>query len=215
MWSDCSKSFNCGHQIRKRTITQQANSAGEPCTGEPTQTRQCNTQSCHINCQWGQWGAWTKCSKSCNSGYETRQRTIAQQANASGEPCTGEPTQTQQCNAQSCPINCVWSQWSSWSECSKSCNSGHQIRQRIIAQQANSEGEPCTGEPSQTQQCNIQSCPINCIWGQWSFWSGCSKSYNTLANIHTSTSPRLSACHTDCHWHKRLNIKHGEVKGKC
>lgn len=55
--------------------------------------------------------------------------------------------------------------------------------------------------------------PIN--YSRSSVWVRMTGSYNTLANIHTSTSPRLSACHTDCHWHKWFNIKHSEVKGKC
>ena len=124
---------------------------------------------------------WSDCSKSCNSGHQTRQRTIAQQANSGGLQCTGEPTQNQQCNTQSCPINCKWSQWSTWSTCSKTCGTGSQQRSRFITQLAQNFGKHCSGNPVQTQQCNNLPCPVavDCQWSQWSNWSTCSKTCGT------------------------------------
>ena len=158
MWSECSRTCDSGHQTRQRTISLQAKYGGLQCTGEPTQTQQCNTQSCPVNCVWNHWSSWSDCSKSCNSGHQTRERTIAQQANSWGEPCTGEPTQTQQCNTQSCPVNCKWGQWSSWSECSKSCDGGTQNRYRSKIQIAKFGGLQCLGQTNGTRLCNQDPC---------------------------------------------------------
>lgn len=47
-----------------------------------------------------------------------------------------------------------WSRWSSWSECSKTCNSGIQRRERYCAQKDHS----CEGESTQIRSCNEQAC---------------------------------------------------------
>ena len=47
-----------------------------------------------------------------------------------------------------------WDQWSDWSECSTSCDSGSQTRNRTCM----CPNDTCTGETMQTEHCNITAC---------------------------------------------------------
>ena len=56
-----------------------------------------------VNCEFGEWGNWTTCSKSCDGGDQTRQRSIATAAAFGGTECSGDLKETQSCNTQNCP----------------------------------------------------------------------------------------------------------------
>ena len=71
-----------------------------------------------VDCEWGTWGAWDTCSKTCDGGMQTSNRTIAQQAEDGGIPCLGEAMRKQYCNDQPCPGK----QCSGSSTDSESCN---------------------------------------------------------------------------------------------
>lgn len=51
-----------------------------------------------------------------------------------------------------------WHAWESWSDCSATCGYGNRNRSRIC-QQPLYEGAPCVGDESQTEGCNMFSCP--------------------------------------------------------
>ncbi|KAM6224364.1 complement component C6 [Rhynchocyon petersi] len=65
--------------------------------------------------------------------------------------------------------------WTQWSSCSKTCNFGIQTRQRqIVANKYYYENfcdRLCTN--SETRACNWQTCPINCLLGDYGQWSEC------------------------------------------
>ena len=56
-----------------------------------------------VNCQWGEWGDFTSCSKTCGGGEQSRNRTVSQEAMNGGAPCVGSYTNTQTCNEDGCP----------------------------------------------------------------------------------------------------------------
>ena len=115
-----------------------------------------------FDCQWGPWKSFTKCSKSCGSGKQTRSRSKSI-TERNGGKCRGSPNETKSCNVQNCPINCKWGPWKSFTKCSKSCGSGTQTRSRsksIIER----DGGKCRGSPNETKSCNNQNCPTKCKW---------------------------------------------------
>ena len=61
------------------------------------------TISVPIDCEWGEYGNWTQCSKSCNGGTQVRTREIVTQALNGGEQCDGTNTDLQLCNEFPCP----------------------------------------------------------------------------------------------------------------
>ena len=50
--------------------------------------------------------------------------------------------------------SCVWGEWADWTECNATCGGGHQTRTRTKT----SGGDDCTGNSSETQECNTDAC---------------------------------------------------------
>ena len=53
-----------------------------------------------IHCDWGLWGEWTTCSKTCGDGNVTRKRVHSILAQYGGNNCTGNSMDTKHCNVQ-------------------------------------------------------------------------------------------------------------------
>lgn len=56
-----------------------------------------------VNCEYEEWGTWTPCTKTCESGEKTRQRGIETVAQYGGTECSGKMKETQSCNTKDCP----------------------------------------------------------------------------------------------------------------
>ncbi|CAJ1438497.1 unnamed protein product [Effrenium voratum] len=72
--------------------------------------------------------------------------------------------------------NCRWYDWSPWSYCSKSCGQGSKSRKRTVAVQSRNGGKQCEGPSEDLDRCNEFDCPVDCQWGTWNDWSGCTAS---------------------------------------
>ena len=128
-WSSCSKTCGNGDQTRQRTcqvpqsrISLKNNSV---CPGNGTEKRICNPNPCPVLTSWT---PWTPCSKSCGSGERRRSRKCEIPDQRSQNKCgNADLNQRELCNTQKCPI---YTEWSEWTECSKSCGTGQQMRER-------------------------------------------------------------------------------------
>ena len=59
-----------------------------------------------VNGQWGAWGAYSTCSKTCGTGQRSRARTCTNPAPSNGgSNCVGSSSETSNCNTDSCPGN--------------------------------------------------------------------------------------------------------------
>ncbi|XP_061570036.1 SCO-spondin [Cololabis saira] len=107
------------------------------------------------------------------------------------------------CTRRPCP---VYEAWSSWSPCSVSCGRGQTTRTRSCRDAVG--GPPCA-ETTQTQGCDLPSCPAGCLLGQWSAWSECSATCGGGVSLRNKTvlrepEPGGAACpgpleqHTIC-----------------
>jgi len=63
-------------------------------------------------------------------------------------------------------VDCVWNPWTDWTNCSVSCANGTQSRSRTNIP-AKYSGAACSGPANQVQNCKMDPCPINCVWGNW------------------------------------------------
>lgn len=81
--------------------------------------------------------------------------------------------------------------WTHWSSCSKSCNSGTQSRKREMVMNGyyweNSCDQLCTKQ--ETRECNVQTCPINCILGDYGPWSGCDPCIRKQVKVRSILRP--------------------------
>merc|ERR1712038_29880 len=98
--------------------------------------------------------------------------------------------QTESCNIQECPVDCLWSDWTKSGGCTKSCGGGFQYFERTMLVKAQNGGKSCTGGPLKRENCNDHNCldttttttttttvpKINCQWSSWSEAGPCSKS---------------------------------------
>ncbi|XP_072321698.1 ADAMTS-like protein 5 [Eucyclogobius newberryi] len=56
--------------------------------------------------EWGSWGVWSVCSRTCGGGASVRVRTCVTR-NTVERPCSGEPRQYKICNTKPCPPGAV------------------------------------------------------------------------------------------------------------
>merc|ERR1719158_2543315 len=62
-------------------------------------------------------------------------------------------------------VNCEWSEWE-FGHCSAECGEGTIIKTRSkLVEESN--GGTCIGEPTETVECKIKQCPVDCQWNDW------------------------------------------------
>ncbi|XP_069897206.1 complement component C6 [Dipodomys merriami] len=104
-------------------------------------------------CDHYPWTPWSSCSKTCNSGTQSRQRQIVMDSyywdNSCDQICTKQETRA--CNWQMCPINCLLGDYGPWSDCDPCV--GKQFKIRSVLRPSQFGGQPCTEPLSTFQPC--------------------------------------------------------------
>eukprot|EP00929_Paragymnodinium_shiwhaense_P115839 TRINITY_DN8499_c0_g4_i1.p1 TRINITY_DN8499_c0_g4~~TRINITY_DN8499_c0_g4_i1.p1 ORF type:complete len:3773 (+),score=615.61 TRINITY_DN8499_c0_g4_i1:363-11321(+) len=175
-WSECTRSCGVGRRTRHRGIDIESKNGGKHCAGYLKDDAACNLRSCPIDCQWNPWTPWTECDKSCGMGSTARHRSRRFEQQNGGTSCLGDRSEIHVCNAQACPVDCMWLEWDNWRVCSQSCGGGHMRRIRNTKVAAANGGKPCVGEHKDVAECGQAPCPVDCKWAEWSPWGQCSKS---------------------------------------
>eukprot|EP00928_Gymnodinium_smaydae_P043542 TRINITY_DN2914_c0_g2_i3.p1 TRINITY_DN2914_c0_g2~~TRINITY_DN2914_c0_g2_i3.p1 ORF type:complete len:2033 (+),score=334.18 TRINITY_DN2914_c0_g2_i3:329-6427(+) len=178
IWSaftECSQSCGTGTRYRSRGKTQIMMHGGRKCEGDDMQTRKCNTHSCPMDCDFGDWGPWTYCPVTCDGAKVHREREILAYPKHGGMVCRGETKQYAPCGNVPCPVNCIYSTWTAWSLCTLSCGGGVQERQRFQNVKAEHGGQACLGPPKVARPCYVKPCPVNCVLDMWTTWSTCTQ----------------------------------------
>eukprot|EP01012_Entosiphon_sulcatum_P049575 TRINITY_DN6820_c0_g1_i6.p1 TRINITY_DN6820_c0_g1~~TRINITY_DN6820_c0_g1_i6.p1 ORF type:complete len:7637 (+),score=112.47 TRINITY_DN6820_c0_g1_i6:5459-28369(+) len=171
-WDTCTKDCNGGTQQRTRQILVRASSGGVACPNSLVETQGCNMDPCAVDCEVTLWSDWSACTASCGSGTQTRTRSVVTQPSKGGKLCP-DITETQACNTQACPVDCVVSSWGSWTDCSKSCGGGERRHSRTVVEAPANGGKECPAL-EEVQPCNDFACPVDCVVSSWSAWSACS-----------------------------------------
>jgi len=144
---------------------------------------QIDTYSCP--CVWQEWGTWgdhtdDQCTQTCGGGVEYRRRYVQRHPTNSGDSCESlsggnEGTFTdndgnlidldsQDCNTDPCPVDCVWNSWAEWDMtadgCSVECGPGERRRDRSCTTESNGcyglhGGADCVGFNYETKYCNV------------------------------------------------------------
>lgn len=193
----CTTTCGGGNMTQTRTNSG-AQFGGQPCTGPDTNTTNCSTNPCPIDCVWGNWSAFGACSVLCGGGNMTQTRNQTPPAQYGGVDCNGSDTNSTICNTQDCPVDCIWGNWSAFGPCSVSCGGGNMTQTRINSGPPQFGGIDCTGPFDNTTECNIQSCPIDCV-GNWSSWAACDCATKTQTRTFGITTPAQFGG-IDCNW---------------
>eukprot|EP00930_Biecheleria_cincta_P054939 TRINITY_DN41312_c0_g1_i1.p1 TRINITY_DN41312_c0_g1~~TRINITY_DN41312_c0_g1_i1.p1 ORF type:complete len:1369 (-),score=168.96 TRINITY_DN41312_c0_g1_i1:58-3600(-) len=222
-WSGCSTSCGAGVIERTRTVKTSSMYGGAACVDETLtfQKRMCVKDTCPVDCAWADWQDWRGCSTTCGTGNSLRMRLIQTPAMHGGMSCAGQPQQSRECNEMFCPQHCAWGPWAAVEDCSLSCGGGSHRHTRAFAATAQYGGNPCSGNSTRVFACNTEPCPIDCQWGDWADWGGCSSSCESglrvrLRNVSVpaeyrgfpcvgnatqiSACPDLPSCPVNCEW---------------
>ena len=71
-------------------------------------------------------------------------------------------------------IDCQVSVFDDWSVCTMTCKGGQHSRTRKVLIHPSEKGKACP-VLSETQACNTQLCPVDCVVKSWLPWSVCNK----------------------------------------
>ncbi|XP_028290490.1 SCO-spondin [Gouania willdenowi] len=85
------------------------------------------------------------------------------------------------CSKHLCPL---YETWSSWTSCSVSCGSGTRTRTRGCQEP---EDGPSCEDTSQTELCDLSTCPASCLLSEWSTWTECSASCGSGDTVRNKT----------------------------
>ena len=150
-----------------------------PCT-----VNDCSIVYTPVHCRWFDWTSWGECSRPCDGGERFRTREKVNEMYG-GDPCQGEPRETEACNTHHCPSEFWgatrmealvlhlttlppqpssgdggWSTWTQWTDCSTSCDNGTQTRKRECDNPTPAYGgRNCSGEKNETRGCFLRNCP--------------------------------------------------------
>ena len=169
-WTACTSSCGGGLSSRARSTSRAATFGGKVCP-HPTEQAACNAQACPVDCAMTTWSAYSACSHSCGSGDHTSTRIIATMASHGGEEC-GTLSHTRSCSNGPCPVHCEVTPFEKWSDCSRSCGGGSQTRARAVTTATKYGGSICPFL-HESQGCNMEPCPVNCLVGSWSLFTEC------------------------------------------
>mmetsp|Transcript_31594 Transcript_31594/g.69191 ORF Transcript_31594/g.69191 Transcript_31594/m.69191 type:complete len:962 (-) Transcript_31594:43-2928(-) len=155
----CSVDCKGGVQTLGRAVSQQP-SLGIKCP--PLQMiKKCNEFPCPVACQMGDWSQYGRCSKECGGGLQGRVRNIKVRPDFGGEACPPQ-TETQQCNPDSCDVDCALSEWSKWKPCTKACGKGSQRRLKHVTAESKGAGKcpkMLNAARYERRECNTGECP--------------------------------------------------------
>ncbi|XP_061163025.1 A disintegrin and metalloproteinase with thrombospondin motifs adt-1-like [Saccostrea echinata] len=222
IWTPCTVTCGRGLSTRKRFCANpRPHYGGKNCSGLYSESQLCIENQCPIDGGFNEWNLWSECSTSCGGGLKVRRRTCSNPSpQYGGVNCTGQHEHAENCNILPCPVDGGFGNWESWSVCSSSCGGGTKRRERQCNSPLPSHGgKNCSGNFSQSLQCNEFSCPIDGGFTEWSIWSQCSQScgggVKTRARKCNNPPPQYGgkACYGNFFDYLNCNINHCPVEG--
>lgn len=103
-WGGCSAT--CGRGNRERRRECRPSGDANECVGQPAEQGVCEDEPCQQS-EWGGWGEWGSCSRSCGEGRETRRRQCVTAGVARlgllTSPCPGAGEEEKVCQREDCP----------------------------------------------------------------------------------------------------------------
>eukprot|EP00747_Dinoflagellata_sp_TGD_P133924 gnl/TRDRNA2_/TRDRNA2_175267_c2_seq29.p1 gnl/TRDRNA2_/TRDRNA2_175267_c2~~gnl/TRDRNA2_/TRDRNA2_175267_c2_seq29.p1 ORF type:complete len:646 (-),score=175.60 gnl/TRDRNA2_/TRDRNA2_175267_c2_seq29:60-1721(-) len=157
--SPCDPDMKGGMQTLTREVITINTKYGHPCPSLSWQ-KKCNEFKCPVDCVVSSWSGWSKCTKECGGGVESRNRKLIVKPKDGGQSCDSLQ-ESEACNSFSCDRDCTLKKWTKLTPCSKACDEGFQEKFRHIKRPVRANGF-CFGKMSKERyhkaKCNTQQC---------------------------------------------------------
>jgi len=72
-------------------------------------------------------------------------------------------------------IDCAMSSWGEWGECTEPCGGGTRSRSRSIVAEPVGAGAACPADLTESEDCKLATCDIDCIMSDFGEWSECTE----------------------------------------
>lgn len=172
-----------GKKNRTRTCTNpKPGYLGKSCLqqnlGAWSEEVECKEKECPIDGGFTEWSPFGDCDKTCGDGVKKRKRSCTNpEPKFGGKNCEGLTEETQACNVKPCPVDGGFSNWGAFGECDKPCGTGMKKRTRTCTNPAPANGgKNCEGPLEEQEKCNVQPCPVDGGFTEWSEFGACDKS---------------------------------------
>ena len=177
----------CGNSTRMRTrncTNPTPMHGGNNCSslGPRVQVISCDVSPCPVDGNYSTWSEFSRCSKTCGTGSQSRNRTCTNPTpRFGGRNCKirGPNNETRACFQWPCPIHGNYTQWSQFAVCSATCGPGIKTRQRFCSNPSPKfGGDKCLkfGSATEAFSCNVRPCPVHGNYSAWARFGPCSKS---------------------------------------
>eukprot|EP00747_Dinoflagellata_sp_TGD_P133947 gnl/TRDRNA2_/TRDRNA2_175267_c2_seq5.p1 gnl/TRDRNA2_/TRDRNA2_175267_c2~~gnl/TRDRNA2_/TRDRNA2_175267_c2_seq5.p1 ORF type:complete len:987 (-),score=240.73 gnl/TRDRNA2_/TRDRNA2_175267_c2_seq5:55-3015(-) len=157
--SPCDAKMKGGMQTLTREVITINTKYGHACPALSWQ-RKCNEFKCPVDCKVTGWSGWSKCSKECGGGVQSRNRHLLVKPKDGGRACD-TLQESQPCNSFSCDRDCELKKWTKLTPCSKACGGGFQEKFRHIKRPVRANGfcpSKSSGKRYHKSKCNEQAC---------------------------------------------------------
>ncbi|MGH0121107.1 UNVERIFIED_CONTAM: hypothetical protein FKN15_071967 [Acipenser sinensis] len=183
-WSQCSKSCGTGYQQRMISCSEvhsiqdhysydsQSVSHANCPKPHPPDIQKCNLGECPSAASW-KVGLWSKCSKSCGTGYQQRMISCSEvhsiqdhysyDSQSVSHNCPKpHPPDIQKCNLGECPSAASW-KVGLWSKCSMTCGAGVMERKVECVTSKGLHSELCrpNEKPVSKAACQDKECELS------------------------------------------------------
>lgn len=164
-WADgacsvpCSEGAVGGIKLLSREVVAESSQYGSACPALNASVR-CNQVECPVDCVLSDWSQFSKCSKECGGGVQTRTRSKVQSPKFGGHTCESLQ-EMQPCNTGSCDQDCILAPWTRFSACSQACDGGSMTKSRRVSVEKRAAGEcpsPKSSKRFIRNSCNLQRC---------------------------------------------------------
>eukprot|EP00397_Hematodinium_sp_SG-2012_P003630 GEMP01003638.1.p1 GENE.GEMP01003638.1~~GEMP01003638.1.p1 ORF type:complete len:1065 (+),score=235.50 GEMP01003638.1:215-3409(+) len=164
-WDACSCTIN-GISHRVRHIQVYPSNGGMPCSGAAREIKSCNT------------GVEPETGAPIPVSNPAPSFTPGPIVNPAPAPIAAPENS----------VDCVFSDWTSFTDCSTTCSTGTQTKNRKVTKYPSGGGRPCVGSLEEMQGCENAKCevtseipreePVDFRFGPWEEWGICSVSCN-------------------------------------
>ncbi|KAM8749357.1 semaphorin-5B isoform 3-T4 [Acanthopagrus schlegelii] len=184
----------CGWDFRQRRCTTLEDSSNM------SQWKQnitvCPLRNQTTNGVFGPWAPWQPCNN--DDGVDGMSSCLcrSRSCDSPAPRCGGKNCEGPTIEVSNCSRNGGWTPWSSWGQCSTTCGTGFELRQRSCNNPSPRHGgRVCVGPSRDERFCNEGvSCPQPIFWSPWGSWTKCSTECGGGVHSRVRTCENGNSC---------------------